>query len=96
MKHWLLTALMILTVSLFLFLKATGRIRMSDLNPVSALGLKLVLFVVSAGFFAVSLIKLLYMLVGYDSTPFSIALYAAAIALACVVSFATTAWLTKD
>lgn len=96
MKHWLLTALMIVTVVLFLFLKATGRIRMSELNPVSAFGLKLVLFAVSAGFFAVSLTKLIYWLVGYDSTPFSIAIYGAAIALAAVISFATTTWLTKE
>lgn len=96
MKHWLVTALMVITVVLFLFLKMTGRIRMSDINPVSAFGLKLVLFVVTTGFFAVSMLKLIYALIGYDATPFSIAVYGAAIAFAAVVSFATTGWLTKE
>lgn len=96
MKHWVVTTLMVVTVVMFLFLKASGKIRMSDMNPVSAFGLKLVLFMVTTGFFAVSLIKLLYNLVGYDATPFSIAIYGAAIALAAVISFATTAWLTKE
>lgn len=96
MKHWLVTALMVTTVVLFLFLKMTGRIRMSEINPVSAFGLKLVLFVVITGFFAVSMLKLVYALIAYDATPFSIAVYGAAIALAAVISFATTGWLTKE
>lgn len=96
MKHWLLSTLMVVTVILFLFLKATGRIRLSEMNPVSAFGLKLVLFIVATGFFGVSLIKILHALVGYNSTPLDIALYGATLLLAGGIAFLTMRWLTAE
>lgn len=96
MKYWFLTTLMVVTVVLFLFLKISGRIRVSEMNPVSAIALKVVLFVASTAFVSISLIKVLHHFIAYNATPLDIIIYGATVLLAATIAFVTTAALTRD
>jgi hypothetical protein len=96
MKHQIVLAAMILIVALYLFLKATGRVRIGELEILPALVLRLVLFLISSGFFFILIAKFLRATWGYDASPLSIIIYGIGGIIAVVVAFHATRWLTDE
>ncbi len=96
MKHLLVTSLMIVTVALFIVGRVTGYLRLDEMNPVSLFGLKLVLFVVSAGFFGVSMVKLIHLIIDYQPNPLNIAIYLGGLVVAAIAAWMTTERLTRE
>ncbi len=94
MKTYLLMTLLVAIVAFYLYLKASGRIRLDEMQPFPLLAIRAALFVISTAFFALVVAKLLRATWGYDATPLSIALYLAGVAVAMVAAFHTTRWLT--
>ena len=96
MKHKIVLAAMILIVALYLFLKATGRVRIGELEILPALVLRLVLFLISSGFFFILIAKFLRATWGYDASPLSIIIYGIGGIIAVVIAFHATRWLTDE
>ncbi len=96
MKHYLLMAIMVSIVLLYLYLKASGRIRLSELDIIPVLVIKAVLFIVSGSFYALLIAKFLRATLGYDATPLSIAIYLLGFLAALVAAFYSTRWLTDE
>ena len=96
MKHYLLMTIMVSIVLLYLYLKATRRIRLSELDVLPVIGIKVVLFIVSAAFYALGIAKFLRATWGYESSPLSIAIYLLGFIVALVAAFYSTRWLTDE
>lgn len=96
MKHVLVSSLMFFTVAVFIAGRVTGFLRFADLNPLSRLGLMLVLFVVSAAFYAVTITKLIHFLIDYQPNPLNIAIYVAGMLAAAYAAWLTTERLTRE
>ena len=96
MRHYLILAMMVAIVGMYLFLKVTGRIRIEELEILPALALRVMLFLVSGGAFAILVAKALRATWGYDASPFSIMIYIAGGLVALVAAFYTTRWLTRE
>lgn len=93
MKHYLLMTMLVLIVMVYLYLKATGRIRLSELDVFPVLVIKGILFFVSGSFYALLIAKFLRATWGYDATPLSIAIYLLGLFAALVAAFYSTRWL---
>ncbi len=96
MKSYILMSLMVAIVLGYLFLKVTGRIRLSELEILPVIAIRTMLFIVSGSFYALLIAKFLRATWGYDATPLSIAIYLIGIVAALVAAFYTTRWLTDE
>ncbi len=95
MKYYLINGLSLITVIFFFILKASGQLRLDEMNPFVVAGIRVVLFAVITAFFSLLIAKALHALIGYSPTPFSIAIYGAGLLLACFASWQSTRWLTQ-
>ena len=94
MKTYLLMTLLVAIVAIYLYLKATGRIRLKEMQPFPLLAIRAALFVISTAFYSLAIAKILRATWGYDATPLSIGLYLAGVVAAMYAAFHTTRWLT--
>ncbi|HFD87290.1 MAG TPA: hypothetical protein ENJ35_06415 [Gammaproteobacteria bacterium] len=96
MRHYIILALMVSIVGMYLYLKVTGRIRIAELEILPALALRIMLFLVSGGAYAILIAKALRATWGYDASPFSILIYIVGGLAALAAAFYTTRWLTRE